>query len=345
MKNIEMKGGMIKTDQKNMIFNKSTNQFVDIKSIKDDDIGKYDLQSMNAEQLKSIGFKEEGKIEYRVNKEGLLTIDKDDNDEEKESTEKLNNELRSYENIEENNVLGITNENMIEQIKALIPALKKKDAERSEIVLHALENGYEIDDPLYYLIFEMKEEFIKKRVQYLKIYFSGTPDKKKESLIKNIIETQKIKAKLLESDSNTIYQHESAEGKKLIDLGIQQFKQIEKQDKDSYQGVLSDEYFYNMKTEDNNDSTYFNSFTYVNDKLKELKGDQSDLGLEDDNKNTNKKSIASKSSNSPKKLGTSNSNEGNDNTGGNSGSYENEEDNKYTSGSMRSKKKNRLKSL
>jgi len=100
-----------------------------------------------------------------------------------------------------------------------------------------------------------------------------------------------------------------------------------------------------MKTEDNNDSTYFNSFTYVNDKLKELKGDQSDLGLEDDNKNTNKKSIASKSSNSPKKLGTSNSNEGNDNTGGNSGSYENEEDNKYTSGSMRSKKKNRLKSL
>ena len=332
VKKIKRHGDFLKTGEKNMLYNNETQSFENISSLKEDnELKGIDLENCSIEELKKIGFKEISATEYKINKEGNLIATNNDND---PMLPKLNKDLRDYENVNPINQNYTINENLSSEINKLVPNLIKNDKIRCDRVISALENGYEIDDPLYHIVLQGRPELLQMREQYLRIYYTGTPETEKAKRINEVMLNHKVQAQIYENNPNLFHKYDSEEGKGLVKMGQEYFKELEKEEKLNYQGTLGESNFEKDETSINFKDTMFNSRTYVNDRIRELYGDASPLNMDDE--------IVNQKSNNKNQIKSNKENNYEVSRKGEARKEEENISNTYLSGSQRSRKKNKL---
>jgi hypothetical protein len=229
-----------------------------------------DIKEKSVSELKELGFQEITSFEMKLDNEGNLKTNSESMP--PELAKKLEEEYRLSEQIEESDLYENTNRHreMNKELKILAEIVSEQDEKKMKLIMNALESGHEYNHPIYYKMIMTKEEWMKKRVNYLKEYFTGQVDYKQ---LKDL--TYQKHRELAEkydsdaSDADEIYhKFMSPEEKKYTLMLRKSYTESQELDKDQN--------YEEAKLFETDDDECVDYRTFINDRVKELKRD--DIG-------------------------------------------------------------------
>jgi hypothetical protein len=224
------------------------------------------FEDKSIEELKKMDVEDVAKYTYHVNREGEVEID---TDYESNAIDKLNREadnimttkLSSFEDFQPEKKFEVT-------YQKIFPKLKEESIERVDKITKALEMGQYIDDPVYIELIFTNEKFIKKREEYLKLYYAGKLDKntllgKYVGMKGDIVDNMKI--------DRVFYEYDTPMGKKVSKLYHEVSNEIIQEEEMVNDPTRID--MYNIEDEQDEeilDSRVYSLNYLIADKVKEL---------------------------------------------------------------------------
>jgi hypothetical protein len=229
-----------------------------------------DIKEKSVEELKELGFQEITSFEMKLDNEGNLKTNADSMP--PDLAKKLEEEYRISEQIEESDLYENSNRHreMNREMRKLAEIVSEQDEKKMKLIMNALETGQEYNHPIYYKMIMTNEEWMKKRVNYLKEYFTGQVDYKqlKELTIQKHSELAE-KYDSDASDADEIYQKfMSPEEKKYTLLLRKNYTESQELDKDQN--------YEDARLFESDDEEAVDYRTFIGDRVKELKRD--DIG-------------------------------------------------------------------